>query len=493
MTQVLNRTALVLLAGSLLAACATTPDGGRQAPQPNYPIIAPEPPAAAEPPPPQARPSGSVESRALAPPPGAEVAPARPTPAQPAYLPPPPVRPSAPSAPSVQTVTRTAVTGKVVDAAGPPKTHKVEKGDTVYSIARKFDVAPDQLAKDNGLKKPYVIHPGQTLKGPSSKAKAYQVVSGDTLFAVGRRFSVSPQALAEANDISVDRGLRVGQKIVLPAGYKDKGPTTTTVRVPVAAPAPEPAYVPPAPAYVPPTPTRAPPAPRPAAPTPAPATPIYAPAPPVQPRPAPVTPPPAPAPVAAPPPAPVRTPEAPPISAVRPTAPPIGQPAPPAPMATAPPKPPSSAPVIIPTTPTASDAQISQLGKGRFLWPIRGALISDFGPKGTGQRNDGVNIRAVPGEPVRAAAAGDVVYAGDQVPGFGNLVLVKHADGWVTAYGHLSRVDVKMQDKVTQGQQIGQAGSTGGVAEPQLHFEVRYAPTPADRARPINPQLVLPK
>ena len=71
--------------------------------------------------------------------------------------------------------------------------------------------------------------------------------------------------------------------------------------------------------------------------------------------------------------------------------------------------------------------------------------------------------------------------------------LIKHADGWVTAYGHLSRVDVRMQQKVTQGQQIGQAGSTGGVTEPQLHFEVRYAPTPQERARPVDPAPVLPK
>jgi murein DD-endopeptidase MepM/ murein hydrolase activator NlpD len=154
---------------------------------------------------------------------------------------------------------------------------------------------------------------------------------------------------------------------------------------------------------------------------------------------------------------------------------------------------PRPAPVIIPSTPSATDAQISQLGRGRFVWPLRGAIVSDFGPKGTGQRNDGINIKATAGEPVRAAAAGEVVYAGDQVPGFGNLVLVKHPDGWVSAYGHLSRVDVKIQDKVGQGQQLGQAGATGGVPEPQLHFEIRYAPTPADRARPINPTLVLPK
>jgi murein DD-endopeptidase MepM/ murein hydrolase activator NlpD len=133
------------------------------------------------------------------------------------------------------------------------------------------------------------------------------------------------------------------------------------------------------------------------------------------------------------------------------------------------------------------------MGRGVFAWPLRGDILSGFGAKGTSQRNDGIDIRARAGEPVRAAAAGDVVYAGDQVPGFGNLVLIKHADGWVTAYGHLDRVDVRMQERVQQGQQIGQAGSTGGVAEPQLHFEVRYAPTPQERARPVDPTLVLPK
>jgi murein DD-endopeptidase MepM/ murein hydrolase activator NlpD len=142
--------------------------------------------------------------------------------------------------------------------------------------------------------------------------------------------------------------------------------------------------------------------------------------------------------------------------------------------------------------PPVGDAQISQLGRGRFIWPLQGEVVSEFGPKSAGQRNDGLNVRASAGDSIRAAAAGDVVYAGDQVPGFGNLVLIKHADGWVTAYGHLSRIDVKMQQKVTQGQQIGQAGASGGVSEPQLHFEVRYAPSPLERARPVDPRLVLP-
>ncbi|MGZ3376697.1 MAG: LysM peptidoglycan-binding domain-containing protein [Phenylobacterium sp.] len=145
------------------------------------------------------------------------------------------------------------------------------------------------------------------------------------------------------------------------------------------------------------------------------------------------------------------------------------------------------------TPPGPSDAQIQQLAKGRFQWPLTGTILSDFGPKPGGQRNDGINIQADAGAPVRAAAEGEVIYAGDQVPGFGNLVLIKHADGWNTVYAHLSRVDVKNQQKVTQGQQIGQAGNTGGVPEPQLHFEVRYQPNMSERARSVDPKLVLPQ
>jgi murein DD-endopeptidase MepM/ murein hydrolase activator NlpD len=148
---------------------------------------------------------------------------------------------------------------------------------------------------------------------------------------------------------------------------------------------------------------------------------------------------------------------------------------------------------IAPSTPGPTDAQISQMGKGRFQWPITGAILSEFGPKPGGQHNDGINIQAENGAAVRASADGDVVYAGDQVIGFGNLVLIQHADGWATVYAHLSRIDVKNKQKVTQGQQVGQAGNSGGVPEPQVHFEVRYQPNPAERARPVDPKLVLPK
>jgi murein DD-endopeptidase MepM/ murein hydrolase activator NlpD len=141
----------------------------------------------------------------------------------------------------------------------------------------------------------------------------------------------------------------------------------------------------------------------------------------------------------------------------------------------------------------ASDADVSTAGRGRFVWPLKGAILSPFGDRGPGQRNDGLDISASTGESVVAAAGGEVVYAGSSIPGFGNLVLVKHPGGWVTAYAHLDRIEVRMRDEVSQGEEIGQAGQTGVVDRPELHFEVRYAPDPSEKARPVDPTLVLPQ
>jgi murein DD-endopeptidase MepM/ murein hydrolase activator NlpD len=151
-----------------------------------------------------------------------------------------------------------------------------------------------------------------------------------------------------------------------------------------------------------------------------------------------------------------------------------------------------SSSAVTQVAPTLSDSEIAQAAHGRFVWPIRGDMMARFGPQGVGRRNDGIDIRASQGTAVKAAASGEVVYAGNQVPGFGNLVLIKHPDGWVTAYAHLDQVDVQMKQQVAQGQSVGSVGTSGGAAEPELHFEVRYAPTPADKARPVDPVLVLP-
>jgi murein DD-endopeptidase MepM/ murein hydrolase activator NlpD len=318
------------------------------------------------------------------------------------------------------------VTGKVVTGQGGPETYRVKKGDTLAKVADRLDTTVAQLKADNHLKSK-ALSPGLVLKGPKFTEHAYVAGPGDTLVLIAQRFGVSVDRLRIENDMSRRAVVRSGQKVYLPDGYRDRG----AIRASLGAGTPV----------------------RPPRDYPRPAEPVrdQSPQPPSHPQP-----------------------YEPSGTTVRTYAPLSGTP-------TTPTTPP-------PTAATApSDAQISQMGQGRFVWPLQGAILSDFGAKPAGQRNDGINIQAVSGAAVHAAADGDVVYAGDQVPGFGNLVLIKHPDGWATAYSHLSRIDVKAQQKVTQGQQIGQAGISGGVPEPQLHFEVRFG------ARAVDPKMVLPK
>ena len=118
---------------------------------------------------------------------------------------------------------------------------------------------------------------------------------------------------------------------------------------------------------------------------------------------------------------------------------------------------------------------------GRFNWPVRGKLSSIYGSKGNGLHNDGINIVAPRGSAVRAAEGGVVAYAGNELRGFGNLLLIKHSGGWVTAYAHNESLLVKRGDKVRRGQVVAKVGASGNVVRPQLHFEVRKG------KRAINP------
>lgn len=118
----------------------------------------------------------------------------------------------------------------------------------------------------------------------------------------------------------------------------------------------------------------------------------------------------------------------------------------------------------------------------KFLWPVNGQVLSKFGPGPDKSHNDGINILAPRGTPVRAADAGTVTYVGNEIKGYGNLVLITHNDGYVTAYAHSDSVTVARGAKVTRGQPIGYTGSTGGVSQPQLHFELRYNAKPVDPA-----------
>jgi murein DD-endopeptidase MepM/ murein hydrolase activator NlpD len=124
-------------------------------------------------------------------------------------------------------------------------------------------------------------------------------------------------------------------------------------------------------------------------------------------------------------------------------------------------------------------------GRG-FIWPVRGEVLSEFGPIAKGQNNDGINIAAARGTPIKAAENGIVAYVGNELKGFGNLVLVKHADGWISAYAHVDQLMVRKGDQVRRGQSIATVGSSGSVASPQLHFELRRgteAVNPADHLR----------
>ncbi len=467
MTRFILQATAVALCAAGAAACASTPNypvkQGYVAPapvQPQYPVQAPPPPpasaqspggqdAAATPEPTGAAPPPSVDSQALppvaAPPPGSAAPAPNSTPeTSPPPSAPPPTYEAPPSySPPAAAPAHYIADGKVVEAKGMYRDYVVQKHDHLDAIARDLQTTRSVLLEANHLKPPYHLEPGQHLKVPV--AKAYVVQPGDTMTAVAKRFDVSAGELADLNDLPVRGRLNSGMQLALPANYHDHGPIRVAPTEMAAQPAYRPSrqrstieqsgpYVPSAAALAAGEAHRAASA----------SGGGYA------------------------------------SSSPPPSNGGVYRPAPTPYRSTPEPPPPNQAAVI------AS-------GKGLFQWPVRGDIVSGFGVTGVGRRNDGIDIRSPQGTVVHAAAAGEVVYAGNQVPGFGDLVLVKHANGWVTAYAHLDKVSVQMRQTVMQGQELGQVGMTGGAPEPELHFEIRYAATPADKAKPLDPTLLLPQ
>jgi murein DD-endopeptidase MepM/ murein hydrolase activator NlpD len=257
----------------------------------------------------------------------------------------------------------------------------------------------------------------------------YTVAEGDTLFGVARRFSIDPQSLANLNDIPLETRVRSGQRLALPSLVHDRGPIA-------GANGGRPEGLGDQSAQAPSTEDR----------------------------------------------------RASHINWAKASgANTLGARSSETLASTAAPEPPPRV-----ETPAASDSDIASLGRGKFVWPVHGEILSTFGPKGPGQRNDGVNIAAPTGEIVKASAAGVVVYAGDSIPAFGNLVLVKHPGGWATLYGNLGKITVRDNAEVAQGQEIGVAGVSGAVDRAQVHFEIRYSPNPKDKAKPYDPASLLP-
>ncbi|MDB5492420.1 MAG: lysM domain protein [Micavibrio sp.] len=142
----------------------------------------------------------------------------------------------------------------------------------------------------------------------------------------------------------------------------------------------------------------------------------------------------------------------------------------------------SAAPIIAPAPGLAQPALVQKVpsetparsGSGKFMVPVMGAVLSSYGPKPGGLHNDGINIKAPKGAPVRAAENGVIVYIGSDLKGYGTMVLIRHADKWMTAYAHLGSVTVKKGQVVKRGETIGLVGNSGNVDQPQLHFEIRH-------------------
>jgi murein DD-endopeptidase MepM/ murein hydrolase activator NlpD len=152
------------------------------------------------------------------------------------------------------------------------------------------------------------------------------------------------------------------------------------------------------------------------------------------------------------------------------------------------PEPPQSANMFASTSGVPAGKTAVSLAEGTgslptFRWPARGRVIAGYGPTPNGQQNDGINLALPEGTPVKAAEDGVVAYAGNELKGYGNLVLVRHTNGYVTAYAHAKELLVKRGEQVKRGQTIAVSGQTGSVNAPQLHFEIRKGASPLDPMR----------
>lgn len=245
----------------------------------------------------------------------------------------------------------------------------VKKGETYYSMARKYNVPLRALLAANNARPPYVLSPGDRLAIP--KQKFYAVKKKDTLYSISRAHDTDVATLAKLNGLRRPYTISVGQRLQIPGldnGKAEAAPKAAAKQV-------------------------------------------------------------------------NRT----------------------------------------------TQKTLPQAPKrvGRFRVPVRGSVISSFGPKEGGLHNDGINIAARTGTPIVAAENGVVVYTGNELRGYGNLLLIRHSDGWVTAYAHISKFRVKPGTRVKQGEVIAEVGQTGNVDRPQLHFELRKG------TRAVNPQSLI--
>ncbi|WP_338700875.1 LysM peptidoglycan-binding domain-containing M23 family metallopeptidase [Bradyrhizobium sp. 26S5] len=143
-------------------------------------------------------------------------------------------------------------------------------------------------------------------------------------------------------------------------------------------------------------------------------------------------------------------------------------------------------PVAAAEAPAATKSSEATGALPTFRWPVRGKVITAYGSKTNGKVNDGINVAVPEGTPVKAAEDGVVAYSGNELKGYGNLVLVRHSNGYVTAYAHASEILVKRGDTIKRGQVIAKSGQSGEAGSPQLHFEIRKGSSPVDPLQFLN-------
>ncbi len=458
-------TALLVLS---LAACARgTPVSRLPTPPDPAPIPARKPPVPAEfllrkPAPPPVAPSASlVQPRQSSTLPLPRRNPVRNNAAARQTTPTPP--PAAP-APSSQVRPATAQTAA---AGGNARAYVVQPGENVFSIARKLNVPIRSLLEINRLGPPYKLTTGQRLLVPIPTR--HIVTRGETVYAISRRYGVDIRSLVQLNRIPPPYRISVGQVLDLPgalnafaAATPQPAPTPSAPSQPSGQSSGQPSGQPGGqPGGQPQTAL-------------APGSPVGVPVPTPKPR---VTgnshgsSQSAPAPVAKP-----QIPKAQPAKpqAAKPQA------AKPQIARVQPPKPSRRPAAGVPKPPPRASS--------KFRWPLSGKIISSFGSKGSGVHNDGINIEASAGTIVRAAENGVIAYSGNELRGFGRLLLIRHADGWVTAYAHLGEVLVNRGQTVKRGEAIAKVGRSGNVSRPQLHFEIRQGTRAVDPRKLLGPQ-----
>lgn len=268
-----------------------------------------------------------------------------------------------------------------------PKSVVVQKGDTLYSLSKKYEVPLRGLIEKNRLSAPYALNVGQVLQLPTQQKHIVQ--KGETLYAISRKYNLDITSLSRLNGLKPPYAINTGQVLELPSSIvasSSSGGSRSFFRTSKSTPKSS---------------TK--------------------------------------------------------LSKNKKT-----------------------------STPKIKRKNVSTYRKTKFVWPVNGSVVSNFGFVGQGRKNDGINIKAALGTNVKAADKGIVAYAGNELKGFGNLVLIKHNDGYITAYAHADKIYVKKGQRVLRGEKIATVGKTGSVNTPQLHFEVRAG------KKAVNPRQYLP-